>query len=440
MMLMMMKRSPHSSDSCSSSSSSSSSSTNSSEIKPLTSLISTTNQLLVPLSPLPPPHTLPSKLKPVKPKTKRTRRTSNPEKAKFAACPGRRSSIYRGVTRHRWTGRYEAHLWDKNSWNPIQNKKGRQVYLGAYDDEEAAAHTYDLAALKYWGPDTILNFPFITYQKDFDDMQLVTKEEYLASLRRRSSGFSRGVSKYRGVARHHHNGRWEARIGRVLGNKYLYLGTYSTQEEAAAAYDIAAIEHRGMNAVTNFDISHYSGLIKCTQPSPSPSPSPPQQLCQQYQQSPSCSYFAESHEMTSRILTPELPQSVNDHSPVMVDPMEDNAWSLCMDSGFNPLPVPNIDLEKSGELPDLFNDSGFEDNIECLFEGINATKEEFGSLEEKDNALNFDTFFNSSIDFDSGDLLGSLGVEGEENLNSNGTSARNASASVPYPFPIRICS
>ncbi|KAM3750520.1 hypothetical protein ACB098_04G042800 [Castanea mollissima] len=25
---------------------------------------------------------------------------------------------------------------------------------------------------------------------------------------------------------HHHNGRWEARIGRVCGNKYLYLGTY----------------------------------------------------------------------------------------------------------------------------------------------------------------------------------------------------------------------
>lgn len=32
-------------------------------------------------------------------------------------------------------------------------------------------------------------------------MQRVTKEEYLASLRRQSSGFSRGVSKYRGVAR-----------------------------------------------------------------------------------------------------------------------------------------------------------------------------------------------------------------------------------------------
>lgn len=31
--------------------------------------------------------------------------------------------------------------------------------VGAYDSEEAAARTYDLAALKYWGPDTILNFP-----------------------------------------------------------------------------------------------------------------------------------------------------------------------------------------------------------------------------------------------------------------------------------------
>lgn len=32
-------------------------------------------------------------------------------------------------------------------------------YLGAYDDEGAAARSYDLAALKYWGRDTILNFP-----------------------------------------------------------------------------------------------------------------------------------------------------------------------------------------------------------------------------------------------------------------------------------------
>ncbi|XP_068650635.1 AP2-like ethylene-responsive transcription factor CRL5 [Aristolochia californica] len=173
------------------------------------------------------------------------------------ATAAKRSSRFRGVSRHRWTGRYEAHLWDKGSWNATQKKKGKQVYLGAYDEEESAARAYDLAALKYWGPTTFTNFPVSDYEKEIQIMQNVTKEEYLASLRRKSSGFSRGVSKYRGVARHHHNGRWEARIGRVFGNKYLYLGTYSTQEEAAAAYDIAAIEYRGINAVTNFDLSTY---------------------------------------------------------------------------------------------------------------------------------------------------------------------------------------
>ncbi|XWS34050.1 hypothetical protein CRYUN_Cryun21dG0005900 [Craigia yunnanensis] len=171
----------------------------------------------------------------------------------------KRSSRFRGVSRHRWTGRFEAHLWDKGSWNPTQRKKGKQ---GAYDEEESAARAYDLAAIKYWGTSTFSNFPVSDYEKEIEIMKGVTKEEYLASLRRRSSGFSRGVSRYRGVARHHHNGRWEARIGRVFGNKYLYLGTYSTQEEAAHAYDIAAIEYRGISAVTNFDLSTYIRWLK----------------------------------------------------------------------------------------------------------------------------------------------------------------------------------
>lgn len=40
-----------------------------------------------------------------------------------------------------------------------------------------------------------------TYAKEYEEMEKSSKEEYLASLRRQSSGFSRGISKYRGVAR-----------------------------------------------------------------------------------------------------------------------------------------------------------------------------------------------------------------------------------------------
>lgn len=69
---------------------------------------------------------------------------------------------------------------------------------------------------------------------------------------------------YRGVTRHHQHGRWQARIGRVAGNKDLYLGTFSTQEEAAEAYDIAAIKFRGASAVTNFGISRYDVKRICS--------------------------------------------------------------------------------------------------------------------------------------------------------------------------------
>ncbi|KAG1371382.1 AP2-like ethylene-responsive transcription factor AIL5 [Cocos nucifera] len=138
-----------------------------------------------------------------------------------------RTSVYRGVTRHRWTGRYEAHLWDNTCRREGQKRKGRQ---GGYDNEEKAARAYDLAALKYWGPTATTNFPVKVYSREIEEMKNMSKQEFIASLRR-AVAFRGGLPSTE--------------------------ESQATEEEAAEAYDVAAIKFRGANAVTNFELSRY---------------------------------------------------------------------------------------------------------------------------------------------------------------------------------------
>ncbi|KAE8664681.1 Ethylene-responsive transcription factor WRI1 [Hibiscus syriacus] len=196
------------------------------------------------------------------------------------------------------------------------------------------------------------------YEKEIEEMKKATKEEYLACLRRQSSGFSRGVSKYRGVARHHHNGKWEARIGRVFGNKYLYLGTYETQEEAAAAYDMAALEYRGANAVTNFEVSRYierlkqKGILSLDQPqgqsteSAEARPIEPEEIEPPPQQQQQGVEEAVDIAQLFQYMQTQLPLCVDNATMLRTETTDGNelAWSFCMDSGLTSFFAPDFTL------------------------------------------------------------------------------------------------
>ncbi len=146
--------------------------------------------------------------------------------------------------RHQRRGQFKGTIWDpkRSLWRArivlAGDKRGKEKYLGLFAEREWAARSYDAAALRYFGEFAKTNYDASEYTA-----------ELLNEIKQRRLGSpnqERGA--FRGVWAH--GRQWGATI-RVRGKQH-YLGLFKTPEDAARAYDAAALHRIGDDAALNF--------------------------------------------------------------------------------------------------------------------------------------------------------------------------------------------
>jgi AP2-like factor (euAP2 lineage) len=125
---------------------------------------------------------------------------------------------------------------------------GKRKYpLGYWETERAAAIAVDRARLFYAGGKETgrarLNFPKLSHR-------LVPADAATLRAEARAAFKARTTSRFRGVSRNSRTGRWVAAI--MVNRKYMYLGNFDDEVEAALAYDRAAERLLGDRAKLNF--------------------------------------------------------------------------------------------------------------------------------------------------------------------------------------------
>jgi len=146
----------------------------------------------------------------------------------------RSASRYRGVA--------PRVVAQRDTWSAQIVIRQRGHFLGRYDTERQAAIAYDRAARHYLGRRARLNLPALARRYVPADAATLRAEAH-AELKKTKHSRFHGVSRQRAL--------WSASI--VHRYQVQRLGSaFATEEEAAAAYDNAALRLHGRKAKLNF--------------------------------------------------------------------------------------------------------------------------------------------------------------------------------------------
>lgn len=99
---------------------------------------------------------------------------------------------YFGVSRPLWQTRFDAHV-------SYVDEPEKKLYLGSFDNAEAAARAVDLLQLRL-GQQNELNFPIADYIDDLDLLNNHSVEELTNTLVEISQSSQRRTSRFRGVS------------------------------------------------------------------------------------------------------------------------------------------------------------------------------------------------------------------------------------------------
>lgn len=132
------------------------------------------------------------------------------------------------------TSKYKGVMWSDQQWRAKIQVDGEQIELGYFLTQREAAIAYNEAALKYFGEFAWLN-P-IPEMPELDD-QPIQKPEVKQS-------------RFRGVCWDYRRQKWSAKT--KTNGRFINIGRFINEVEAAKAYDRIARQYHGVNAKLNF--------------------------------------------------------------------------------------------------------------------------------------------------------------------------------------------